>query len=85
MAELALCRQYGESREAFARRVGTALPAFQRTTDLHLANTFGAHGPPSKDDISALEQHFRDELRSVAPVWRRILGWLDPLSFLRVR
>lgn len=86
LAELSLLRHYGESREAFARRLGVALPAFGSTTELHLAHAFGGgEAEPSRGQLRTLEQHFRGELRHLSPLWRRLLAYLDPISFLRVR
>jgi transglutaminase-like putative cysteine protease len=92
LAELGLHRETGESREAFADRVAGVAPSFRRLTDLLVAH--GLREPHTPDDarperdrtvvLGALRAT-RRELRTHTRFRRRVLGLLDPTSFLRSR
>ena len=87
LVEAGLVRQAGESREAFARRVG--LPAFGAITELHLAARLGADDPerPAFDRkrwLAALRR-LHQELPGRGRGWRRLLGGLDPAVPWRAR
>ncbi|MEL7060539.1 MAG: transglutaminase domain-containing protein [Acidobacteriota bacterium] len=83
LAEVGLHRRPGESREAFARRVGEVAPSFARLTDLHLATALGSStGGASESD---LPRRAMREVRLAVPRWRRAVALLDPIAWLRVR
>lgn len=92
LAEIGLTRRLGETREAFARRAASVSPSFAALTDLHLA---GALGDPARDVASREElsrPRWREgnalvarEIRAASRFWRRLVGALDPASFLRAR
>jgi hypothetical protein len=82
-------RRRGESREAFARRLRSDVPALTSVTDLHLR---GALGQPDDTDPerdrtqwNGRLAHLRHELSQTVPVWRRLLGFLDPSTPYRSR
>ncbi len=92
LAESGMSREYGETRESFARRVAKELPSIDKLTSMHQAAKLGDPERPRdqrpeldakawRDAMSAL----RSERSKVVPVWRRILGLLDPLAFFRAR
>jgi transglutaminase-like putative cysteine protease len=84
LGESGLRRAHGETREAFARRVAEHVPAFREITELHVADAFGASGDASGRERWALRlADVRRQTRAAAPWWRRLLGLLDPTSFLR--
>ena len=85
LAEASLVRNYGESREAFAKRVSKRVPSFARSTELNLSHTFGRQAGEPKATHRHISRLFRRELRSTLPWWRRLQALLDPFSFLRVR
>lgn len=85
LAEASLHREPGESREAFARRVTAITPTFTQLTARHVAIAFGSHNAP---DVSQLKHDARTsarELRTTAPLWKRLLGIATPWSWLRAR
>ncbi|MCA9570410.1 MAG: transglutaminase domain-containing protein, partial [Myxococcales bacterium] len=88
LTDAGITRTPGETREAFARRL-PELPALQALTDLHLRGTLGrpADGDPERDRVVWTGQlaRLKHELRSVTPLWRRVLGLLDPTTPYRTR
>jgi len=92
LAEIGLSRRFGETREAFARRAAPLAPSFAALTDLHLA---AGLGDPARDEAAREElsrPRWREglalvkrEIRAGSKLWRRLLGALDPASFLRAR
>lgn len=85
LSELSRVRTYGESREAFAARLATELPAFAELTRLVQAARFGPSGAYDGSQLPQLRKRFTDELKRIASPGRRLLASLDPISFLRVR
>lgn len=83
-----LRRRWGEAPESFARRLARdqKIGSLGRLTNQHLAAAFGGTVPPDVaprmlrdlDGVSA-------ELRRVVPWWRRLLGALNPYSWLLSR
>jgi transglutaminase-like putative cysteine protease len=92
LAEVGLARELGETREAFAVRVATVAPSFAKMTELHVASRLS---DPMKDararkewdpgEWRALAKAMRTELSSHVKLWRRVVGWLHPVSFLDSR
>ena len=92
LAEIGLSRRFGETREAFARRAAPLAPSFTALTDLHLAAGLGdpARDVASREDLSRPRWReglslVKREIRAGSKLWRRLLGALDPASFLRSR
>ncbi len=84
IAEVAIRRRAGESREAFARRIREYLPSFERLTAAHIAAAFGERAPDPRrlrDDAAAV----RHDVRVRFPRWRRFLGLITPWSWLRAK
>lgn len=82
LADVALVRRWGESREAFARRLADVAPSLGPLTDAHLDARFG---PGARLDPRDLASRVRRELRAAVPRWRRWAGLLVPWTWLRVR
>lgn len=91
---LAVCgwtRETGESREKFARRVSSVAPSFERLTAIHLANVFGAarvkepSGGSAALDVCALACAVGKEASTTAPKWRRLIGYLNPVSWMATK
>jgi protein-glutamine gamma-glutamyltransferase len=92
LSEVGLSRHFGESREAFARRVRPLAPSFVALTGLHVAAKLG---PPAaareakpgiartawRDGLSAVRREIRKKVRPA----RRIVGILNPTSFFGSR
>jgi hypothetical protein len=82
IAEVAIARAPGESREAFARRVRDLLPSFEGLTTVHVAAAFGER---AADPATLRDQAtgVRRDIRQGFPPWRRFLGLITPWSWLR--
>ena len=88
-------RRWGESREAFARRLSSRIPAFTEMTALHVAShlqnparTSTAEGDAlgrERKRWAELDHRLRREIAPNSRWWRRWLGAINPLSFLGAR
>jgi transglutaminase-like putative cysteine protease len=92
LSEVGLSREFGESRERFARRAQPLSPAFQRLTAMHVRAKMAdpTQDPATREEfqVSAWKTALlalRDERAKAVPILRRIIGLLDPLSFYRAR
>jgi len=94
LGEAGLVRQFGEPREAFAKRVVAQVPSFERVTAMHLAAKLGH--PATDPVVAARPEHqvapWREALRALSrelpkktKLWRRLLGLIHPASFLDSR
>lgn len=91
LADLGIAREHGETREQFSKRVAATSPAFEHVTSMLLAARLRAPGPTEgreehdrarwREATTAMQR----ELRAAAPLWRRMLGWIHPLTFLDAR
>ena len=86
LSEARLRRDWGESREGFAARLSATLPGLSPRTHAHLRAAFGApFDRTSPEELRALARQLRGELRASVSFWRRMLGALNPWSWLRTR
>lgn len=85
LAEVGLRRRRGETREDFARRAAAASPTFVRLTDHHVAWALGSSRLPPPETTRRLDRDVGSDLAESLPLWRRVLGWLDPTAWLRSR
>jgi protein-glutamine gamma-glutamyltransferase len=86
LSEAGLRRWHGESREAFARRVGTASPAFADLTACHLRWALGGGGPTREaTSYLALLETIRRELAAGKSTSRRVLRALNPIPWWGIR
>lgn len=86
LSEAGLRRRWGESPEAFAARLGEPLPSLTRLTHRHLAAAFGGQLPG--DAASRMIEDarvFRVELGRAVPWWRRLIGLMNPFSWMLTR
>lgn len=94
LAASGITRRHGESREAFARRYATRLPALQTLTDAHLAAALGHHRPAGSalaipgqdlDPQQAWQSQLREldrQLNDTSPWWWRCLAIAHPFPWL---
>jgi transglutaminase-like putative cysteine protease len=87
LAEVGWSREFGETREDFARRVGEVAPSFAELTALHVAARLGDPARPTRPEHDrarwrALMKSGRREIAKQTKLWRRIVGWFHPVSFL---
>ncbi|MEZ4301860.1 MAG: transglutaminase domain-containing protein [Polyangiaceae bacterium] len=93
LSEAGFARSAGESREAFAERLRPRLPSFEKLTAMHLAGQLGGSNEPTfGDDLGVRKRSaWKEQIRALrheldgTPFWRRLLGFLNPLSFFRSR
>lgn len=86
LASAGVVRRPGESHEAFAERLARELPGLGTLTRVHAAAAFG--GRAGAPDLSALGPAARElggALSRRVPLRRRLLGALDPFSWVRTR
>ncbi len=89
LAEAGLSREHGEPRERFASRVAAVAPTFGKLTAMHMEARLGRPEPDAeafkrtawRDGLRAL----RRELGTGTKRSRRVLGWLNPASWLDAR
>ena len=85
LSDVALRREYGESREAFAARVAQASPSFGALTALHVASRFARERSVERAALRVLDRKVSAELVTHVPPRRRWLGSLHPFSWLASR
>lgn len=85
LSEVGLRRSFGETRERFAHRAQRLSPSFEELSRWHLASAFGSRRVTDVESFRRLLARTRAEIDRGAPRWRRVLGALDPFSWLRAR
>src|SRR5690606_15258822 len=101
LAAHGLRRPIGESREAFARRLHTQLPAFNRISQWHLSAAPGyafdpalaeagsagiAHRQgPNREEWAEEFSALQKQLQQNYPLWIRVLAALHPVPWLQSR
>jgi transglutaminase-like putative cysteine protease len=87
LSDVALRRQRGETREAFAERLAreATLPTFTKLTGEHVRAHFGGGALASPSELRALSATINRELGTSVPLVRRFRGALNPFSWLRSR
>lgn len=79
LSEVGLRRRYGEGRLEFARRIG--VEPLEPLTDLHLGVTLGRDGRAASKELLQLREAVHQHIARRFPWWRRLLGFLHPLSW----
>jgi len=86
LADSGRVRGFGQTREAFAAGFAEISPAFSELTRRHLEAALGTRvEPTARAHYLALSVRIAADLARVTPLHRRLLGALDPFSWLRVR
>lgn len=85
LAEVGVCRQFGESREDFARRVGGLVPEFLALSDAHLQQWLSNRPVLNRAGWFELENRCLVSFTAAIPRPRRILGQLNPIGWLFAR
>jgi len=92
LAEAGLVREYGEPRERFAARVEKVAPSFAKLTAMHLSARLGDPSKNTPDAEALSRRQWRDGLRALrrelaagTKRWRRVVGLLNPASWLDAR
>lgn len=85
LSDVGLRRHYGEAREDFATRCYDDIPALRTLTDLHMRKALGDKDWTPKADSAAVSKtfgEFKQQFRRTFPLWKRLLGALNPFSWL---
>jgi transglutaminase-like putative cysteine protease len=92
LTDVGVTRRYGETREAFARRVGRQAPSLGNLTSMHVAAKMGNPKVPMPQRPEFERRRWelglaglRGELPHSIKLWRRVLGVIDPTTILRAR
>lgn len=88
LTEVGFRRRYGQGRLAFAEQNKVRLPSLMLLTKGHLARSFSDKGAPAKLESYELAELYKSygklgqDIAASVPRWRRLLGILNPLSWL---
>ena len=85
LAGIGLRRRFGESRERFAERARALSPSFAVLTEEHLKSALGSRRLSDGEGLRRMKDGVSREIRQRLPVWRRLLGAINPVSWLLVR
>ncbi len=86
LAARGLRRDFGESREAFAKRISEKSPAFTTLTNAHLRHALGyAPQDSSAQNWHELNKKVQLDVRGRLPAWRNLLAIINPFSWLGIR
>lgn len=92
LAEAGLSREEGESREAFAARLAERIPTLGKLTSMHLSARLGDPSRPVEGREEFTRAAWKEgvagvarELPGTTKRWRRVLGFINPASFLDTR
>jgi transglutaminase-like putative cysteine protease len=92
LSEMGLSREYGETREAFARRVRAVAPSFEALTHMNVAARFGDPAVAISERHEHSLERWRDglralrgEVKNMADGRRRLVALLNPASFVASR
>jgi transglutaminase-like putative cysteine protease len=82
LADLGLSRQFGETREEFAARVAWLAPEFVDLSAAHVRQPVAGLETYSRGEWLALKDRVVQALAEKFAAWRRLLGALNPVSWL---
>jgi transglutaminase-like putative cysteine protease len=82
LAEIGAVRQFGETREQFAQRLASLAPEFAELTRLHLRGAMGVKNSLDRREWLAIQKRVEAELARHASRFRRIVGRLNPVSWM---
>lgn len=91
VGEAGFRRKFGQGRLAFSQQHSDSLPSLLPLTQAHLSQTMGKKDPDGafeRYELPDLQKSYHElgrELAQCTPLWRRVLGVLNPLSWLWTR
>jgi protein-glutamine gamma-glutamyltransferase len=92
LGEVGLVRDFGETREAFAKRAAKTAPAFEDITSMHVAASLRDPSvpPPERKELLRTEwmpalARLKKDLSTHTSIGKRLFGFLNPASFLASR
>ena len=83
LAQVGIRRNYAETWDEFADRVGEFSPDFVPLTELHLQKSY-SNADVDRSQWKELHRRIVRQIRAHVPWTKRWLGWLNPLSWLGV-
>ncbi len=78
-------RRFGESRERFAARHVALSPTFVRLTEEHLKCALGSRQGGDQALLRRVGETVGSEMRQRLPAWKRLLGTINPVSWMLAR
>ncbi len=85
LAEVGIRREYGETREQFAKRAAALSPSFEEATRLVLAERLGGASDADAARWRELRGAVRSDLSKSTKWWRRLIGLIHPVAVLDAR
>jgi len=86
LADVSMLRRTAQTREQFCLDVVEKVPSLQPLTQIHIEEAFGEkHQDRPRKQYLELLKRLSKEIWSAKPGWRVALGYLDPVSWTRVR
>ena len=84
LAAVGYHRNYGESREQFAARVGETAPSLKSMTRYHLNHALGDADSLDidRDQWQALRDNISKEIQHNVVTWKKVLASLNPLTWV---
>jgi transglutaminase-like putative cysteine protease len=86
LAEVSLVRRTAQTREQFCLELAPKVPSLRPLTEIHIEDAFGEK-PQVRPRTQYLQllRNVSKEIWRTRPGWRVALGFLDPVSWTRVR
>jgi transglutaminase-like putative cysteine protease len=85
LAEVVVRREYGETWDEFAGRIGTQVPEFKAITEAHLRAAYSGRDPLDRVAWLTLRRQVLVRIAAAYPTGRRWVGWLNPVSWVGIR
>ena len=85
LAEVGLFRRFGETRAEFAQRIASLTPDFTTLSAAHERRSFGAGGDTGRQRWLEMQVRVTGCIDRAFPRPRRLVGALNPVSWLSVR
>lgn len=87
LAAVGIARHYGESRESFAARIESRIPSMTSATEAHLSSALNEKNQMQNNAESwiDLKASIETEINKSTKSWRRILGILNPFTWILTR
>ncbi len=85
LAEVGLKRNFGETREVFAVRITPQINYFEQMTQMHLAKALGSKSTTVVLEWREMAKKIKKEIKIKFGFWRRLLGLLNPISWIGVK
>ena len=85
LAEVGMRREFGETREEFARRLARQSPELAELTDAHVRRAVGGVDRADRAAWLALQTRATASINRSTPAVRRVTGWLNPVAWMSVR